>query len=34
MSLANQAELGIDPLEGVASLVDKSLLRQEAGPGW
>jgi predicted ATPase/DNA-binding CsgD family transcriptional regulator len=24
---------GIDPLEGVASLLDKSLLRQEAGPG-
>jgi len=26
------ADLGIDPLEGVASLADKSLLRQEAGP--
>ena len=26
-------EPGIDPFEGVASLADKSLLRQEAGPG-
>ena len=26
-------EPGIDPFEGVASLLDKSLLRQEAGPG-
>ena len=26
-------ESGIDPFEGVASLLDKSLLRQEAGPG-
>jgi predicted ATPase/DNA-binding CsgD family transcriptional regulator/transcriptional regulator with XRE-family HTH domain len=26
-------EPGLDPLEGVASLLDKSLLRQEAGPG-
>ena len=31
-SRADQAELGIDPLEGVASLLDKSLLRQEEGP--
>jgi predicted ATPase/DNA-binding CsgD family transcriptional regulator len=28
----NQAEFGIDALEGVASLLDKSLLRQEEGP--
>jgi predicted ATPase/class 3 adenylate cyclase len=27
-----QGELAVDPLEGVSSLVDKSLLRQEEGP--
>jgi predicted ATPase/DNA-binding CsgD family transcriptional regulator len=31
--VSGSGELGIDPLEGVASLLDKSLLRQEAGPG-
>jgi predicted ATPase/DNA-binding CsgD family transcriptional regulator/DNA-binding XRE family transcriptional regulator len=29
----NPGELGIDPLDGVASLLDKSLLQQEVGPG-
>ena len=31
--MSGSGELGIDPFEGVASLLDKSLLRQEAGPG-
>jgi len=30
---SGSGEPGIDPFEGVASLLDKSLLRQEAGPG-
>jgi DNA-binding CsgD family transcriptional regulator/tetratricopeptide (TPR) repeat protein len=30
--VSGPGEPGIDPLEGVASLLDKSLLRQEAGP--
>jgi len=31
--VSKPGELGIDPLEGVASLLDKSLLQQEVGPG-
>jgi predicted ATPase/DNA-binding CsgD family transcriptional regulator/transcriptional regulator with XRE-family HTH domain len=31
--VSEPGELGIDPLEGVASLLDKSLLRQDLGPG-
>src|SRR5215207_3245544 len=30
--VSKPGELGIDPLEGVASLLDKSLLQQEVGP--
>jgi predicted ATPase/class 3 adenylate cyclase len=32
-SSASMTSLGIDVLDGMASLVDKSLIRQEAGPG-